>query len=67
MSIFGRRDALIDDYRRDETAALAQPIAAAIKGLQPESGVVIINHLTLHVNYASGGGAKVVVQNEADR
>ena len=54
----------LDFFRRkpDEMAVIIEAVRQSIEGIRPDGGVVVIKELTININYASGGGAKVVAK-----
>lgn len=49
-------------FRNREKSQVAEAIREAIESIKINDGkLVIIQNLTININYASGGGAKVVV------
>ena len=52
------------DHKEQEINAIAEVVKSAIAELAPDKGVVVINNLTIKINYASGGGATIMVKEE---
>lgn len=47
--------------RDDVLAPIRKAVEDALAGVAPERGIVVIQNLTININSAQGGGAKVIV------